>query len=183
MCHQSCLDFGKRIIESEIKDLDVLEVGSYDVNGSLRNIITRFKPSTYTGVDISNGPGVDVVCDARDIIHEFGEENFDFVISTELLEHAEDWKEVIHNIKTVCKEGGIILITTRSFGFPFHAYPNDFWRYEIEDMKKIFSDCEILILEKDPQVPGVFIKVRKPIDFVENALNIDLYSMQTGRRQ
>jgi len=71
--------------------------------------------------------------------------------------------------------GGIILITTRSVGFPYHGYPYDFWRFEISDMKNIFSDCEILALGRDPSEPGVFIKVRKPEDF--NELDLSDYAL------
>jgi len=52
-------------------------------------------------------------------------------------------------------------------------------------MKHIFSDCEILSLEKDkyPGVPGVFIKVKKPIVFVENNLSdYKLYSIIAKKR-
>jgi hypothetical protein len=68
-----------------------------------------------------------------------------------------------------------IYITTRSYGFPYHAYPYDFWRYEIEDMKKIFSDFEIIKLIKDHEAPGVFLKAKK-------TSNTALYSMILGKR-
>jgi hypothetical protein len=31
--------------------------------------------------------------------------------------------------------------------------PHDYWRYEIEDMEKIFGDFEITALEKDWEAP------------------------------
>ena len=37
------------------EDIKVLEVGSYDVNGSIRGF---FQNSNYTGVDMCAGPGV-----------------------------------------------------------------------------------------------------------------------------
>jgi hypothetical protein len=86
-------------------------------------------------------------------------------------------------MKAVLKPGGLIYITTCSRGFPYHAYPHDYWRYEIEDMKKIFGDFEIITLEKDWQDPGVFLKARKPTNWSPNDLSqIELYSIIVGRR-
>ncbi len=179
MCHVSCIVFGaKYLSKDEVKGKKVLEVGSHDVNGSLRPIIESWEPAEYIGVDIKKGPGVDVICNADNIVEHFGKETFDIVISTELLEHVWDWRRVISNIKNICKSNGIILITTRSYGFPYHAYPYDFWRYELEDMKNIFSDCELMVLENDFQAPGVFIKVTKPTNFGEKDLaRCTLYSV------
>lgn len=184
MCNVSCIIFGaKNLTKEEIKGKRIIEVGSYDVNGSLRPIIESWSPSEYVGVNIEKGPGVDIVCNAENIVEKFGKEGFDVVISTELLEHVKDWRKVISNIKNICKTNGIILITTRSYGSGYHAYPYDFWRYELEDMKEIFSDCEILILEKDFQVPGVFVKIKKPNKFVErNLTDYNLYSIIVNKR-
>ena len=160
-----------------------MEVGSRNVNGSLRPIIERSSPADYIGVDIENGPGVDMICDADKLVDVFGSNKFDLVVSMEMLEHVKDWQKVISNIKKACNPGGVILITTRSYGFHYHAYPYDFWRYEMNDMKEIFNDCEILALESDGSLPGVFIKAKKPSDFQENnLLNYGLYSMITNKR-
>jgi len=77
-----------------------------------------------------------------------------------------------------------IYITTRSKGFPYHGYPYDFWRYEIEDMKEIFKDFEIIKLEKDPKAPGVFLKARKPKNYTGpiDLSGICLYSIVLGKR-
>ena len=184
ICHESCISFGKRALsKDDIKEKKVLDVGSFDVNGSLRPHIMTLEPKSYIGIDMEKGPGVDIVCTADHISDKFEKESFDVVINTELLEHVKDWKKVISNIKNVCKNGGIILITTRSLGFQFHPYPIDYWRYEIEDMKNIFSDCNILILEKDSQAAGVFIKVKKPLNFVEkNLSDYKLYNMNNHKK-
>jgi len=183
MCTTECLIFGiKNFTPSEIKGKDILEVGSYDVNGSLRSFIETFEPKQYIGVDIIEGPGVDIICDAEHLLDKFKRETFDVVISTELLEHARDWKKVISNIKNVTK-GGEILITTVSYGFLYHAFPHDFWRYEIEDMKSIFSDCIIEKIENGRNSLGVFIKVRKPKNFTEkNLSDYQLYSIVVNKR-
>jgi len=184
MCSNSCLIFGARNLgKKEVKDKKVLEVGSCDVNGSLRPIIESWGPAEYIGVDIIKGPGVDMICDVKDLVKTFGKEKFGLIIATELLEHVRDWKRAISNIKNVCQREGVVLITTRSYGKGYHGYPDDFWRYEVKDMRNIFSDFQVLSLEKDKQEPGVFIKVKKPKKFIEKDLSgYKLYSIVANKR-
>lgn len=183
MCNAYCILFGAiNLKPEEVQGKRVLEVGSYETNGSLRPLIESYRPAQYTGVDIQDGPGVDVICKAEDILEVFGKESFDVLISTELLEHIQDWRKAINNFKDVCKTDGIILVTTRSYGCPYHGHPYDFWRYEIDDMKRIFSDCIIEKLDKDP-LSGVFAKMRKPKSFVISDLSeYELYSILLNKR-
>jgi SAM-dependent methyltransferase len=176
--------FGARnLAAEEIQGKRVLEIGSIDVNGNLRPTVEMLGPREYVGVDIEKGRGVDVVCSAEDVLDKFGKESFDAVISTEMLEHIRDWRRVVSNIKNICRPGGVILLTTRSYGFKYHGFPYDFWRYEIEDMKNIFSDFEIQALQEDPEMPGVLIKAKKPLHFAENDLSAyQLYSIVTNRK-
>jgi hypothetical protein len=76
-----------------------------------------------------------------------------------MLEHVEDWRTAVKNLKAVCKPGGLLIITTRSQGFHVHDYPGDFWRFQLGDMEVIFGDCEIVVLERDVEThPGVMMK-------------------------
>lgn len=166
----------------DIKGKRVIEVGSYNVNGSLRPLVNALGPSDYVGVDIMEGPGVDVICDAVDLSNLFAAGSFDFIISTEMIEHVKDWRAIIHNLKNLCRAGGGILVTTRSRGFFYHGYPDDYWRYEIDDLKIIFQDFVIENIEKDPQF-GVMIIAKKPLDFSEAQLQDHrLYSIIAGKR-
>jgi len=184
MCHVGCVVFAILNLNiSDVKDKRIIEVGSLDVNGSLRPIILNWGPSEYIGVDISKGKGVDVICNAENLEAMFGTESFDVVISTELLEHVKNWRKVISNFKKICKPNGIILITTVSYGFPYHGYPHDYWRYELADMKTIFSDCIIKKLEASAHVNAVFIKAKKPKCFVEHDLSTyTLYCITANKR-
>jgi SAM-dependent methyltransferase len=158
MCNTSVIKFCKNSIsENEIRDKKVLEVGSLDVNGSIRNYVEYFNPSKFIGIDIQDGPNVDIVLNAYDIVNRFGKNMFDVVICTEVVEHVEDWRLVFKNIKNVLIENGIVILTTRSKNSPYHGYPFDHWRYEISDMKKIFSDFKILKLFPDNLMPGFYL--------------------------
>jgi len=154
-----------------------------NVNGSFRSLVESLEPASYHGVDIMEGPGVDEVCPGEKLISRFGEGRFDLVISTEMLEHTLHWKKIIKNLKAVVKPGGILMITTRSQGFPYHGYPFDFWRYEISDAEVIFSDFSVEALEKDGQDPGIFLKARKlPASAPADLGRYRLYSMPLKRR-
>ncbi len=80
----------------------VLDVGSLDINGSNR---IHFRKCDYTGIDLGNGRGVDVVCRA----HEWNADPYDVVISTECLEHDEWWEKSLPNMIRLLKPGGIFL--------------------------------------------------------------------------
>jgi len=184
MCHVSCIVFGVRnLTREEVKGKRIIEVGSRDVNGSLRPILESWKPMQYVGVDIQRGRGVDRICRAESLVEALGKETFDIVIATELLEHVRDWRKAVSNIKGVCRPNGIILVTTRSYGFPYHEFPVDFWRYQTDDMRRIFGDCKIVALEEDYQAPGVFVKAKKPDAFLEKDLSrLELYSVVSDDR-
>jgi len=183
MCHPSCLSFVARAIQrEEIENKRVLEIGSFNINGSARSIVELLKPSKYIGIDIKKGKDVDVVCNIEDIIDRFGAESFDVVLTTELLEHVKNWKLAVSNIKRVLKKNGIVIITTRSRGYYYHPDPDDFWRFEVDDIKKIFSDFDIEMLDRDSSRPGIFLKARKPMNFNENNLDaMLLYNIVAGK--
>ena len=182
MCDENCLAWGiDNISLKEINSKRILEVGSLDVNGTLRDGIERMDPSEYIGVDIMEGRGVDIICKAENLVEKFGEESFDFVLSTCMLEHILDWKTCVSNIKRVCKKGGIILIIVPSM-YPYHEYPNDYWRFKKDDIIRIFREFEILKLdhdyeiqidEKGKEVPLslVYFKGRKSKYFIEANLS------------
>lgn len=186
MCHTSIIEWFIDEISRNSKQFEgkIIEVGSKYVNGSVRPLIEKFcSPREYIGIDIEKGRFVDLVLSAENLLEHFRQESFDIVVSTELLEHVKDWRTVIENMKGVLKCGGRIYISTRSYGFQYHGYPYDFWRYELEDMKEIFSDFKISLLQKDPQANGVFLKALKPINYKPNSLaKIALYSIVTGER-
>lgn len=184
MCNLTGIAFGESALDAaSIAGRDVLDVGALDVNGSLRSHVASLGPARYVGVDISEGPNVDEVLDASRLIERFGAESFDVVITTEMLEHIRDWRTVVHNLKTVVRPGGLLLVTTRSIGFHYHGYPYDFWRYEPEDIEAIFADFEITRLDRDTDAPGIFLLARKPLEYAERRPVVALYSIITGRRQ
>jgi hypothetical protein len=91
MGHRECFEFGERNLpESDILGTDILEVGAHMDGGTMRPYVESFHPRRYMGIDIQTGPGVDMVCDVKDLLTRLGTESFDVLIANELMEHIRD---------------------------------------------------------------------------------------------
>lgn len=98
----------------------VLEVGSLDINGSVRKY---FENCDYTGIDLGEGLGVDRVAHITDLLKEATEIRpevfvsvapcafWDVVVSTEALEHDNLWLESLSAMYSLLKPNGLLLIT------------------------------------------------------------------------
>jgi len=161
--HGTVINYLKeKISDQEVRGKIVLEVGSYNVNGTPREVFAPLAPNEYHGVDASPGPCVDYIVNVAELVVKLGANRFDVVVSTEMLEHVQDWRRAVDEMKAVLKPGGLLLITTRSPGFPYHGFPDDHWRFTIADFYRIFADMEIIDITSDiPEMPGVFLKARK----------------------
>lgn len=159
--HDSVMWWADEVLKPEhIKGKDVCEAGAYNVNGSLRPWILSHAPTSYTGIDIRPGPGVDHVCSAA----QLGKSFCDLMVSTEMLEHAERWRDDLTGLANAVRPGGLVLLTTRSPGFGHHDHPGDYWRFTCPQLAEIFVydlHFDLLEVRPDPQCPGVFLLARR----------------------
>ena len=141
----------------------VLEVGSCDVNGTIRS---HFRPERYIGVDVVEGRGVDRVVSPTEL--PFDADFFAAAVSTEMLEHAEFPAAVLWEMRRVLKPDGVVLLTTRSNGFPPHN-PPDYHRFSVAQITDLLRwvGFVVEVADTDPEAPGVFVVARKsrPGDF------------------
>lgn len=150
-----------------IEGARVCELGSLDVNGSVREQLAVLKPSEYVGVDLRSGKGVDVVGDVCSgfLRDRYGQ--FDIVVSAETLEHVQSWPLFVREMKRLVKPGGHLLLTCRSPGFELHNHPGDYWRFTPEDLHQAFEDCTVLTAESDAESPGAFLHCTKPAEWTD----------------
>jgi len=94
----------------------VLEVGSLDINGSLRSL---FDDCTYTGVDLQPGPGVDLACPGH--LLELPSGHFDIAVSAECFEHNPFWRETLANMLRMTRAGGLVLLSCATTGRKEHG--------------------------------------------------------------
>lgn len=96
----------------------VLEVGAQIVNDRARD----FLPDgiEYVGMDLVAGPDVQYVGDAAVLLAD-ATPTYDAAISTEVLEHAEQWEAIVHGMVRAVHENGWVVITCGGPGRPPHG--------------------------------------------------------------
>ena len=100
--------FYHKYCENNIEDKKILDVGSYDVNGTMKPI---FEKGQYVGLDMEAGPNVDIVGVSHDI--PFEKDEFDIIISSSCFEHDDMFWISFQEMCRVLKPGGILICLDR----------------------------------------------------------------------
>jgi len=138
---QTSMDIMKEAVEKYgMNTGTVIDIGSYDVNGTYRELFTEGK---YIGVDIQSGPNVDMFIESN----EWDKlKNVDAVISGQTLEHVTDIPRLMNSIYDVLKPQGLLCIIVPSAGPP-HDYPTWVGNFSEERLSKIITESGFEILE------------------------------------
>ena len=119
MSHAEQLQF-VRSVRSAFPDFfakrRVLEVGSGEIGPSVRQY---FEGCDYIGIDVAEGPGVDLVCSGQDLAEPT--RSFDVVLSCECFEHDPFWAETFANMIRMLKPGGLCVISCALTGRSEHG--------------------------------------------------------------
>lgn len=119
MSHSQQRDFVEKLknhLPKYFNRKSVLEVGSLNVNGTLRDFFTECR---YIGIDVSPGNEVDVVCEGQN--YNAPDNTYDVVSSAECFEHNPYWFETFQNMIRLCKDGGLVFFTCATDGRPEHG--------------------------------------------------------------
>lgn len=130
------------------RPLTIIDIGSYDVNGSYRTLFNQ-APWSYTGIDLSHGPGVDVVLSSP-YRFPLPSASVDLVVSGQAFEHVEYFWQTWLEMLRVLKPGGRIFLIAPSRG-PEHKYPQDCWRFYPDGYRALakFGHCDLLEVSTD----------------------------------
>ena len=145
-----------------------LEIGSKDY-GTTQDLRSLFnKNGEYIGVDMEDGPGVDLVLDLTSefsrIDTALGKNRFGTIFCLSVLEHCVDPFKMAQNLTQLLRPNGHICISV-PFAWQIHGYPNDYWRFTPEGVKRLFPQIRF-------DMEHSMAATSKPKDF--RALNDDL---------
>lgn len=107
----------------------ILEIGSFNVNGGVKDIFTDAEQ--YIGIDIAQGPGVDMVMSGHDAKYFFEPNGFDTIICLETIEHDKKFWLTMESIGELLAPNGYLILSSPTYGFPYH-YPPDYYRFSKE---------------------------------------------------
>lgn len=102
----------RSLFPAYFKRSSVLEIGAADINGSIKYLFNT--SCRFIGIDIWPGKGVDILCPGHLMAGDF-----DTVISCEVLEHDQYWKETVLNAVKMTNKA--LLITCASTGRAEHG--------------------------------------------------------------
>lgn len=126
--HDTAMEYGASFFNTYLKNsknLTIVDVGSQDVNGSLRSVAPP--NNKYVGVDFVEANGVDVVITDPYSL-PFDNESVDVVVSSSCFEHSEFFWLLFNETLRILKPTGLLYINAPSNG-TFHRYPVDCWRF------------------------------------------------------
>lgn len=94
----------------------------------------RRRYADAVGVDMQDGPGVDLVLDLEHL-HDIG--TFDHVECMSVMEHTKRPWRMAHTLERLMNPGATIFCTV-PFVHRVHGYPSDYWRFTPESLKLLF---------------------------------------------
>tara|TARA_B100001057_G_C22736499_1_gene905994 strand:- start:144 stop:917 length:774 start_codon:yes stop_codon:yes gene_type:complete len=178
MSHYQQIEFCKLFKNEffESKKISILELGSYDVNGSIRTIFDN--TSKYIGLDLIKGPGVDIVYDGKDIPIN---QEFDLCISCECFEHNPNYFENFLKMIELAKKDGLVVFTCATIGRSEHGTTDSDLKSSPGSMEKwnYYKNLKKSHFTKRINLAKFFYKFL----FFENYISKDLYFIGIKSKQ
>ena len=126
--HDTALALGKEFFDSYLANgmgKTIVEIGSRDVNGSLREVAPA--GNNYIGVDFEKGKGVDVILTDPYSL-PFEDNSVDLCVCSSCFEHSEFFWLLFGEILRILKPAGLFFLNAPSNGL-IHRFPVDCWRF------------------------------------------------------
>ena len=107
------------------EDMTIAEIGSQNVNGSVRDIFPQ--NWKYIGMDIQEGNGVDITIE-NEYTFPLENESVDCVVTISCFEHSQMfWLSFLEGLR-ILKPNGLLYINVPT-NTVYHPYPQDAWRF------------------------------------------------------
>jgi SAM-dependent methyltransferase len=129
----------RAVAEAFVLPGPIVEIGSYQVDGqeNVANLRSLFPGQTYQGIDVRQGPGVDLVADVEAL--PLATASVGTVIAMSTFEHVPHFWKGFEEIRRVLRPDGVVLVAC-PFYFHIHNYPADYWRFTPQAFEILLHD-------------------------------------------
>lgn len=150
----------------DIQGKRILIIGAF-FYGNIKDAFLQAGAAECINMDkMSNANAVDSVGEIVDVEELFGEERFDVVLLLEGLETTLDYKTAIQKLKQICCTKGILFVAARTpnaqVNYVDERYNADYWRFDHDDLGRLFADGELLMLGDNQSQTISLVKWVKP---------------------
>ena len=94
--------------------------------------------SRYIKLDIGKNNSADILVLENEKI-PLPDSSWDVILSTQVLEHVADPGFYLSECRRLLKPGGKLILSTHGI-WPYHPFPEDYWRFTESGLKKILRD-------------------------------------------
>jgi SAM-dependent methyltransferase len=127
----------ERAIPAILKDGKKYNILDYGCGSKPYKYLFEGFINKYSGVDVGENKYADYLIQPGEKLN-FPDNEFDIILSSQVLEHVQDVEGYMHECKRLLKPAGIILLSTHGT-WQYHASPYDFNRWTIMGLKELMN--------------------------------------------
>lgn len=95
------------------------------------------RATEYVGVDVVENPAAELRGSVEDL--PVPDASFDLVLCTQVLEHCDDPRQAVAELRRVTAPGGRVLASTHGTQV-YHPSPQDYWRWTHAGLRRLFEE-------------------------------------------
>ena len=131
--------------------------------------IFRSYCSRYVGIDVVNTSDADIIISADDKL-PFNDNEFDIVLSSQVLEHVESPDFYLTECNRVLKKSGLLFLSTHGT-WQYHSSPADFQRWTSYGLKKLIESHNFYIIDFIPVLGQLALTSQLRLNFYNSFAN------------
>lgn len=124
----------------------------------------------YVGVDIGDNPKADIIINPGDKL-QVDDNEFDIVLSSQVLEHVEDVDQYMNECNRILKKGGYLLLSTHGT-WQYHAAPYDYNRWTCIGLKYLLDKHGFDIEKSIPVLGQLAVTSQLRLSFFDSLANM-----------
>lgn len=124
----------------------------------------------YVGVDVGNNSKADIIIEPGEKL-PVNKNEFDIVLSSQVLEHVEDVEQYLKECNRVLKTDGFLLLSTHGT-WQYHASPYDYNRWTCMGLKFLIEKYGFIVEESIPVLGQLAVTSQLRLSFFNSFANM-----------